>query len=84
MMIKTHKKGLTTVEVILTVLCILFFFMGALLMTFDKPLIEQKNEYKEIVVITEKKSHDKKKTGIKEEIKDEDLILKNDLKNDEN
>lgn len=81
-MVKKYKEGLTTVEVILTVLCILFFFAGALLMTFEKPLIEQKNEYKEIIVISEKRSENKK-TTYKKEIKDEDLILKNDLKKDE-
>lgn len=40
---KYKYKGLTVVETILVLLCILFFIIGGLLLKYDRRLIEEKN-----------------------------------------
>lgn len=53
-MIKYKYKGLTVVETILVLLCILFFIIGGLLLKYDRRLIEEKNSSFSDQLIVEK------------------------------
>lgn len=59
---KNKSKGLTVVETILVLLCILFFIIGGLLLKYDRPLIEEKKNDFATQIIIEKSSNVDKKT----------------------
>lgn len=66
-MIKYKYKGLTVVETILVLLCILFFIIGGLLLKYDRPLIEEKkNNFVNQIVIEKNVSVEKENDVLKE------------------